>query len=81
MSSTILGLEVDQDLPEGIMPYSAVTIVKAMDNDGDEVHAVILTENISAFEASGLINFGQLYINDVLRKTFKGAKNRPSSQK
>jgi hypothetical protein len=84
MKHTVLGLALDTDLPDSddyrVMPYAAITVVKAIDTDGDEVQAVLMTQNLSVFEGAGLMNFGKIYIEEELRKTINVA-NRPPEKK
>ena len=88
MDQTILGLPLESKLPDDwseggyhVSPVSALTIVKAIDSDGDEVHAVLFSEGMSFFEASALVNFGLIYTNEMLRKSFKSAKDGSSKKK
>jgi hypothetical protein len=80
LTQTILGLPIESELPEDIMPFSAIAVVKAFDSDGDEVHAVIMTDDMTPFEGSGLLNFGSLYTDELLRRTFS-AKGKSSKKK
>jgi len=88
MNQTILGLPIEAELPDDwtengyhVSPVEAIAIVKAIDSNGDEVHAVVMTENMSPFEGGGLLNFGSIYVNELIRGTVKRAKNRSSKAK
>lgn len=85
MSQEILGLPVEAGLPDDrdgyyVSPILAIAVVKAIDSDGDEVHAVIMSEGMTPVEGSGLLNFGKIYTDEILRKTFS-AKNQSSKKK
>jgi len=79
MNDTVLGLELESTLPEGMMPYCAITIVKAFDKEGNDAYAVLMSNDMTPVEGSGLLNFGQIYVNERIRKTFRVDKNRKSS--
>lgn len=78
MTTTILGLPVEQELPSGpdysISPISAITVFKGIDSDGDEVHSVIMTEGTAMMEGVAMAHFGSMYMDELLKRTFKAKK-------
>lgn len=72
------GLEVDGD--NTISPYCAIAVVKGFDSSGEEVHAVVITDGMSAIEASGLLHFATVALDEQL-KVLSGAKPKKSSKK
>lgn len=80
MNDTILGLQLESRIPEGMMPYCAIAIVKAFDKDGNESYAVVMTDDMTPVDGAGMLNLGQIYVNELLRKTFKVDKNDKSSK-
>jgi hypothetical protein len=85
MTQTILGLPLAHELEtEGdyaVSPYSVVAVVRGFDSDGEEVHAVVVSEGMSAIEASGLLHFATVAMDEQL-KVISGAKpEKPKPEK
>jgi hypothetical protein len=74
MTQTILGLPIAGELPSDdnytISPYSAIAVMKGIDSDGDEVYAVVMTENMSPVEGAGFARYLSLYADEMVRETF-----------
>lgn len=68
MDATVLGLPLVWEETDDytISPLHALVIMKGIDSDGDEVHSVIMTENISALEGVGMARYASLYCEDEL---------------
>jgi hypothetical protein len=64
MEYTALGMPL-VGLPESgdytIHPLSAIVVMKGMDSDGDEVYAVLMTENMSPLEGVALARYADIY--------------------
>ena len=77
-----LGMDLDWEDEEGvtISPLSCILISKGIDNDGDEVYAVMHTEGLTDVEALGMLNFGKLHCEDMVKATIYGAYRIPASQ-
>lgn len=68
-NNTVMGLPTQwvDDPEQTVSPYSAITVVKGINGDGNEVFMVVNTEGLSNIEALGFLNFGLLYIQDEIR--------------
>lgn len=83
---TLLGLPVAAgeglDGPEGytVSPYAAIAIVRGFDNNQEEVHAIVMSDGMSAIEAAGLLHFGTVAIDEQI-KVLTGAKPKKSKSK
>jgi hypothetical protein len=64
MEYTALGMPL-VGLPESgnytVHPLSAIVVMKGMDSDGDEVYAVLMTENMSPLEGVALARYADIY--------------------
>lgn len=64
MEYTALGMPL-VGLPETgdytVHPLSALVIMKGMDSDGDEVYAVLMTDNMSPLEGVALAKYADIY--------------------
>lgn len=85
-NKTLLGLPIAAgeglDGPEGytVSPYAAIAIVRGFDSNQDEVHAVVMSEGMSAIEAAGLLHFATVAIDEQLR-VLSDVKPKKSSKK
>lgn len=84
---TVMGLPLQwvDDPDVTVTPYSAITIVKGINSNGNEVFMVVNTEGLSNIEALGFLNFGLLYIQDEIRaelyQTYRANDDSPPAQK
>lgn len=69
MSNQILGLPLSADIPSSLMPYSVAAVVKALDGDGDEVYAVLHSDNMTELELVGMSRFISIYAEKKLGRS------------
>lgn len=69
MDYTVLGMPLNLVDEKGvtISPLSALVVIKAIDNEGDIVYTLANTEGVTPVEGLGMINFGKLYLEHLVK--------------
>jgi hypothetical protein len=63
---TTLGLELDDNLPDGWTPLEAIVTAKCLDTNGNVQTFHSATPTLSTYEAVGLLRWTQLVLEDAL---------------
>lgn len=83
MEYTALGLPLI-GLPEQegytVSPLSALVVIKAIDSDGDEVYAVLMTPDMSPMEGTGLARFATLFCENGLQESIHASARQSQTQ-
>lgn len=83
MDLTVLGLPLNWEEPEGytVSPLSAIVVMKGIDDEGDEVYAVMVTEGMTPVEAGGLVKYASVYTGEMMKgQIYNAAANKSQSQ-
>jgi hypothetical protein len=77
-NNTVLGLKLS-GVPEGdsgISPLSAFVVMKGMDEDGDTVYGVYMTEMMDFMEGAALVRYGDMYITRIINDIFDTSQSQ-----
>ena len=78
MNDTVLGLKL-AGVPEGgsyVSPLSAFVVMKGMDNDGDTVYGVYMTEQMDFMEGAALVRYGDMYMTRIINDIFDASQGQ-----
>lgn len=70
MEPTIYGLAVRSPPPAGSIPLEAVAVVKCLDGEGEPFLQLVTTENLSSWEALGMLSAACRATEDELVANF-----------
>jgi len=82
MDLTVLGLPLQWEEPPNytVSPISALVIMKGIDDDGDEVYAVMVTEGMTSVEAGGLANYADVYCGEMMKGQIYASADKSQTQ-
>lgn len=71
----VFGLPLEWEAEEGyvISPIAAVVVIKAIDSDGEEIHAVVVTPGLTAVEALGMARMAVIHAEENVKQTMYSA--------
>ncbi len=80
---TVLGMPLNWEEPPNytVSPISAIVAMKGIDDDGDEVYAVMVTDGMNSVEAGGLAAYANLYCTEMMKGQIYGAASDKSQDK
>lgn len=80
MEANVAGIPLDwrDEGGDNVFPLAALVIFKAVDKDGEEVHAIVPTEGLTEVDALGMAHYAVLYAEDQVRQTIYD--NRPTEK-
>lgn len=79
---TVLGMPLNWEEPPGytVSPLSALVVMKGIDDDGDEVYAVMVTDGMSSVEAGGLATYAGVYCGEMMKGQIYAAADKPQDK-
>lgn len=68
-----MDLELVDDPDYTVSPLGAIVVIKGFDSNGDIVHTLATTGDISSVEGLGMLHFGVLFAEDKVRQSIVNA--------